>query len=94
MNQAAVGRRIVQQIHHPVILHRQRRRHAARDPARQNQIKILIRSERSVRVVRAPGHLAKTFVEVSNEMGRIGVRRFLRVDLAQSQLLHEPVLQS
>ena len=51
MGEGAVHRRVVQRINHPVVLHRQGVRHAARDPARRNQIQILIVPERPMRVI-------------------------------------------
>jgi hypothetical protein len=84
MGEGAVHRRVIEQINHPVVLHRQAVRHAARRPYCQDQIQILIGPERSVRVVRAPGHLAKAFIEVSNEVGRIGIGRLFGVDSAQA----------
>lgn len=45
-----------------------------------------------MRVVIALGHLAKPLVEVSNEVGRIRIRRLFSIDVTQAQFLNEPVL--
>ncbi|SAL07999.1 hypothetical protein AWB81_08617 [Caballeronia arationis] len=60
---------------------------------RQNQIEILILAQRAMGIEATLGHLAKAAIEVGDEVGRIGIGRFLGIDAAQSQLLHQPILQ-
>lgn len=59
VNQTAVCHRILQQIDHPVVLHRQYLRHAPRHATRQDQIKIVVGTQRPVCIECAPRYLAR-----------------------------------
>ncbi|SEJ19929.1 hypothetical protein SAMN05192539_1007238 [Paraburkholderia diazotrophica] len=93
VHQRAGKRRVVQQVHHPVVLHRQCVGYPAWHAIGQYLPEILVTVQRPMRVVIASRRFAETPVEVRDEGGRIRIGCLPRADATQPQLLDEAVLQ-
>lgn len=93
VEQFAVCRRVIQQVHHPVVLHRQRLRYATRLALGHQQVQTLVSPQWPVRVEVALRRLREARVIRCHKGGRIGVGVGDRADAAQPQFLHQPVLQ-
>ena len=56
-------------------------------------IEVLVVGQRPVHVLRIAWRLAKTSIEILDKRRCIEVCRFDRIDIAQPQFLHQPILQ-
>ncbi|SOZ34500.1 transposase [Cupriavidus taiwanensis] len=92
-SQLAMLRRVRQQVEHLVVLDRQALGHAAWLAPREDQIQILVRSQRSMGVVVVARHLGKARVVVGDELRHEAIGRLHGADATQAQLLDQPVLQ-
>jgi len=92
VNQLAVRWRVFQQVHHSVVLHRQRVRDLAPDTVRQELPQIVIVTQRSMGIMVAPGQATKTTIEIGDEGGRISVGCLSRADAPYTEFLDQPVL--
>ena len=93
VNQAAVGVAVLEQVDDLVVLQGEREGDLALHAPAEDQVQILVTTYWPVRVVVALGGLGEPDVEVGNEVRRELVGRLSGADLAQPQLLDQPVLQ-